>query len=104
MRIIIAVFFIFFSLRNNAGANGGLNDEPMKDRSILTAVQKISVPAENTTFRHVKVSGTNGDYIVTGESRTAAGSFFFTVEDGHVEYIKQTEVKTKGPSGEWQPF
>ncbi len=44
-------------------------------------------------FQDVKVSGTNGDYLVTGTAKGKYGPVYYTVEDGHVEFIKEKQVQ-----------
>ncbi|MBB6453012.1 hypothetical protein HNQ94_001460 [Salirhabdus euzebyi] len=39
--------------------------------------------SENTAFRQVEASGSNGHYVVTGEARVFEGAFSYYVEDGH---------------------
>ncbi|WP_223592864.1 BsuPI-related putative proteinase inhibitor [Neobacillus bataviensis] len=80
-----------------------LNDEPIKNRAKLYHSQKLKVPEENPAFRFVKVSGTKGDYVVTGEVRPANRRLFYSVEDGHQEYIKEKEVVFDGKE-EWEKF
>ena len=81
-----------------------LNDMLIKDREKLTKSQKILVPEENIAFRHLKVEGNNGNYVVTGETRTEKGLFFYTVEDGHVEYIKEKQVLSNEGNSDWHSF
>ncbi|EIJ81885.1 hypothetical protein PB1_03060 [Bacillus methanolicus PB1] len=77
--------------------------------SMLTAPVKMSAmenekAEENPVFRNVKVSGEKGNYEVSGEARPIKGVFYFTVEDGHNEFIFETkrDHKTKFPV--WAPF
>lgn len=54
--------------------------------------------AEETSsiFRNIEVEGQNGVYKIQGE--TKRGEFFYTVEDGHIQYIEEQKVtlKSKG--------
>lgn len=81
-----------------------VNDEPIKDRKKLSSRQPFFVPEINPLFRHVLVSGTNGDYVITGETRSDNGHFYYSVEDGHEEYISDKQVQTKESNEEWKPF
>lgn len=59
---------------------------------------------ENNAFRNVKVSGENGDYIITGEARVFEATFFYSVEDGHDVLIPETVVHAKEGAPSWSPF
>ncbi|RTR31553.1 intracellular proteinase inhibitor [Robertmurraya yapensis] len=47
---------------------------------------------EQAVFKNVLVDGEKGEYLVEGEVRTEAGVFFYTVEDGHYQYVDETKV------------
>ncbi|MCM2533715.1 intracellular proteinase inhibitor [Neobacillus pocheonensis] len=55
-------------------------------------------------FRNVKAEGSNGNYLVRGEARPLEGTFYFSVEDGHVEYIKEKQVFMKDKDLNWEPI
>lgn len=46
----------------------------------------------NAIFKNVVVEGKSGEYVVKGEARTKIGTFFYTVEDGHYQYVDETKV------------
>lgn len=79
-----------------------INDEQVGRRK-LTSSQKIFVPEENKSFRLVRVEGKHGDYRIKGESKTANGWFYYSVEDGHQEYITEKQVVTS-ENINWEPF
>lgn len=56
---------------------------------------------ESSAFRNVKVEGEKGVYEVKGDAKTKSGTFFYTVEDGHNQYVDETRVSS---GTEWQPF
>lgn len=72
--------------------------------SILNGATQSPGPDENTAFRYVMVSGTNGDYVVSGEARLTAGKLYYSVEDGHVEYMNESEVCIKARDNGWVRF
>jgi Intracellular proteinase inhibitor len=78
-----------------------MNGKPIPNRQKLTSIQKLMVPEENPAFRHVKVSGKNGRYVVSGE--VSADTYFYSVENGHNEYIKEHQIRAQGV-GKWEPF
>ncbi|TKC20100.1 intracellular proteinase inhibitor [Robertmurraya kyonggiensis] len=55
---------------------------------------------EQTVFKNVLVDGEKGEYLVEGEAHTEAGAFFYTVEDGHYQYVDETKINLsdKSPS------
>jgi hypothetical protein len=81
-----------------------LNDEPIKNRKRLASSRKMYVPPENTAFRKVKVEGQQGHYLITGEARPKNGVFFYSVEDGHNEYIREKKLRTTGQNSDWEHF
>lgn len=54
------------------------------------------VEKSSAIFENVVVEGKKGEYVVTGEARTKTGTFFYTVEDGHYQYVDETKVNTSG--------
>ncbi|WP_462408957.1 Gmad2 immunoglobulin-like domain-containing protein [Neobacillus sp. Marseille-QA0830] len=80
MRILICILLIFFPLMLNTDAN-----------------EVVHFPG----IRNVMVSGGNGTYTVKGEANEG---FFYTVEDGHNQYIEEQKVLAGGKKTEWQQF
>ncbi|MGJ7910306.1 Gmad2 immunoglobulin-like domain-containing protein [Neobacillus sp. LXY-1] len=75
-------------------------------KSIL-AIILLFIPIlteDSTVFRLVKVTGTTGNYQITGELNPASKEFFYTVEDGHNELVKEERVLLKGKEEKWRPF
>lgn len=81
-----------------------LNDEPIKDRSRLISIRKMIIPEENPVFRHIEKEGNKGSYFISGEARTGNGMFYFTVEDGHIEFMKERQYVFEDESMSWVPF
>lgn len=72
-------------------------------------IGEIDVPMEqaeesNSIFQNISVEGKKGEYVVTGEARTREGVFFYTVEDGHYQYVDETKVVTTEKSPDWSSF
>jgi hypothetical protein len=59
---------------------------------------------DNPAFRHIKVSGEDGEYIVTGEARVFEAVFMYAVEDGHNEIIKETPFYANEGAPSWSHF
>ncbi|MDR7000836.1 BsuPI-related putative proteinase inhibitor [Neobacillus niacini] len=81
-----------------------LNEEPISIRDKLTIDKKMIIPKENPVFRHVKVEGNRGKYQIIGETKPSKGSFFYTVEDGHEEFVEEKQMDIGGETQEWKPF
>lgn len=58
----------------------------------------------NAIFQNIHVEGKKGEYVVTGEARTKEGFFYYTVEDGHYQYVDETKVSTKEKLPNWGSF
>ncbi|MDP4106769.1 MAG: intracellular proteinase inhibitor [Bacillota bacterium] len=52
-------------------------------------------------YRKIYKLGYMGNYVITGEAK---GSFYYSVEDGHVQYIQEKKVDLKGKQTLWHPF
>ncbi|WP_052342779.1 BsuPI-related putative proteinase inhibitor [Bacillus sp. EB01] len=61
-------------------------------------------PSENTVFHTINVTGSNGRYTVSGKARPRTGEFFYTVEDGHNQLIKEMKVVSGSKYPEWAQF
>ncbi len=60
-------------------------------------------PTENQAFRNITVSGTNGNYVVTGEARIFEAVLQYEVEDGHYVYLEGSEMASAG-APDWGTF
>ncbi|WP_051591053.1 BsuPI-related putative proteinase inhibitor [Bacillus sp. UNC438CL73TsuS30] len=81
-----------------------LNEEPISNREKLTIHKKIMIPEENSAFRHVKVNGNRGKYKISGEIKPSQRVFYYTVEDGHEEFVNETQIKLDGKPQDWNSF
>lgn len=79
-----------------------INDEPVIDWNTLKCKTKMLVPEENTVFRHLHAEGQRGNYLVKGETKTK--EFFYTIEDGHKQLVKEQKFIIKNQHLEWEPF
>lgn len=46
-------------------------------------------------FQHVKVEGGGGHYTISGETERGDGKYFYLVEDGHDELVKEKPLLIK---------
>ncbi len=58
---------------------------------------------ENQAFRNIAVSGTQGNYVVTGEARVFEATIQYEVEDGHVIFLDGFVTASEGAPG-WGTF
>ncbi|WP_188207112.1 BsuPI-related putative proteinase inhibitor [Alkalibacillus aidingensis] len=62
-----------------------------------------SANSDDERFRHIEVSGENGDYQVTGETKEE--NFHYSVEDGHHLFMNNEKVELgESSDDEWQSF
>jgi len=85
-----------------------VNDQEVSSESpVFTAEKSFIVPDAaqgNVAFRNVSVSGSQGEYKVTGEARVFEANFFYAVEDGHDYVIKETLVTADEGAPDWSQF
>jgi hypothetical protein len=79
-----------------------MNGKPIEGK--LVQEEKMTVESENPSFRNVGVSSLDGAYSVTGEAKVTAGSFYYTVEDGHNILKEETLVKVNKEYPNWTSF
>ncbi|EDL62769.1 BsuPI-related putative proteinase inhibitor [Bacillus sp. SG-1] len=79
-----------------------INGKPAEAEFVQT--KKLTVEAENPSFRNVELSPADGSYIVKGEAKVSAGCFYYTVEDGHNILIEETLVKVNKEYPNWTAF
>jgi hypothetical protein len=60
-------------------------------------------PLENSAFRNLEASGSNGQYIVTGEARVFEATMNYAVSDGHYYLLEDFHTLNEG-APEWSAF
>ena len=60
-------------------------------------------PTENQAFRNITVSGSQGNYVVSGEARVFEATVQYEVEDGHFIYQEGFVTASEGAPG-WGTF
>ncbi|MDW7668934.1 MAG: Gmad2 immunoglobulin-like domain-containing protein [Bacillota bacterium] len=58
---------------------------------------------ENQAFRNITVSGSNGNYVVTGEARVYEATIQYEVEDGHYIFLEGSVNANEGAL-DWGTF
>jgi hypothetical protein len=59
---------------------------------------------ENIVFRSVKVAGTHGNYLISGKTKLKSGYIYYNVEDGHFQYIAETNIQISRDDFNWNEF
>ncbi|MDQ0198152.1 C2 domain-containing protein [Neobacillus ginsengisoli] len=95
MRIVLCAFMLF----NPFQATALLSNGETKSKNDVSFIQE-----DSNIFKSVQVAGSNGNYLITGKTKPSKGKFYYLVEDGHVEYIKETLILIKEKNPNWQPF
>jgi hypothetical protein len=72
--------------------------------NVLSMDYQQNLEEANTVFKNMQVEGKNGDYTVKGEASTKEGKFYYTVEDGHNQYVEETPVTLEKKFPEQSPF
>lgn len=65
--------------------------------------QGIEEPLENAAFRNIEVSGSQGQYLVTGEARIFEATLQYEVSDGHFVFLKDFATASTG-APDWGTF
>jgi len=60
-------------------------------------------PIENMAFRNINVTGSQGNYVVTGEARIFEATLHYEVSDGHNVFLSGFETASVG-APEWGTF
>jgi hypothetical protein len=95
MRSLLFVFMLFYPINETA---------LFSIAKTLSINENFYIQDNSSIFRSVKVVGNDGKYLVTGKAKPTMGKFYYSVEDGHIEYIKDTQVEMKEKNSIWEPF
>lgn len=102
-RLLLLTLLIFLIIPQTVHVNGQLQ-HPIKQLYGMKLINSLEIMKSNEIFRSIKVTGTSGKYVVTGEARPHNGSFYYVVEDGHYIFISETEVKSNSSYPNWSKF
>lgn len=67
-------------------------------------IPTLSFAKEDTLFKNIVVDGGSGNYKVRGDAHLGKDYFFYSVEDGHSQFIGETKVQTGKAFGDAYPF
>lgn len=79
-----------------------VNGKPVEERIVETV--KLTIEEQNPSFKNVKMVSSGNSYCVRGQAKVSAGSFYYTVEDGHNILKEETMVKVNKESPNWSEF
>lgn len=71
---------------------------------VFYVLPSLGFAKEESVFRNVIVSGSNGSYEIHGEVLTSQKYFFYSVEDGHNQLLSETKVKASANAGKLAQF
>jgi hypothetical protein len=64
---------------------------------------KPTIPLENSAFRSIQVTGTDGEYVITGEARVFEAVMGYSVSDSHTYLVDESKHVGEGAPA-WAPF
>lgn len=79
-----------------------VNGKPVEERIVQSV--KLTIEEQNPSFKKVKMVSSGNSYCVRGQANVSAGSFYYTVEDGHNILKEETMVKVNKESPNWSEF
>jgi len=71
---------------------------------VFCILPSIGLANEESFFRNLIVKGGAGSYEISGEVRTSQRFIFYSVEDGHKQFLAETKIKTSANGGKFVPF
>ncbi len=92
MRAVLIVFLLLF-IAPTADIKGYQHTSTAKDTTMRDEV-----------YRKIYKLGFKGNYVITGEAKPKNSTLFYTVEDGHVQFIREKKVEVHGKPRKWHPF
>lgn len=99
IRVITSLIIVLFTMPSVISF---AHELPSSSRIISESESKV--PTKKDVFKEIKVTGQQGKYEVKGFARTQIGELFYTVEDGHNEYISEQRVELDKSGSEWKEF
>jgi hypothetical protein len=79
-----------------------INGEELANKLVTT--KDFQIEMDNGAFRNIETTGSNGEYVVTGEARVFEGAFLYTVEEGHDYLVDETVIEVNEGAPTWAPF
>jgi hypothetical protein len=67
-------------------------------------IPTIGYAKEESAFKNIIVDGGSGNYKVRGDAHIGKDYFYYSVEDGHAQFIDETKVQTGKAFGDAYPF
>lgn len=81
----------------------------MKKWLFMITIMFILIPSmgyakEEAAFKNIVVDGGSGNYKVRGDAHIGKDYFYYSVEDGHTQFIEETKIQTGKAFGNAYPF
>lgn len=67
-------------------------------------IPTIGYAKEESAFKNIIVDGGSGNYKVRGDAHIGKDYFYYSVEDGHTQFINESKVQTGKAFGNAYPF
>ncbi len=81
----------------------------MKKFLFMITIMFMFIPSmgyakEESAFKNIVVDGGSGNYKVRGDAHIGKDYFYYSVEDGHTQFIEETKIQTGKAFGNAYPF
>ncbi|MCM3602376.1 intracellular proteinase inhibitor [Robertmurraya korlensis] len=81
----------------------------MKKIFIIITIMFMFIPSmgyakEESAFKNIVVDGGSGNYKVRGDAHIGKDYFYYSVEDGHTQFIEESKIQTGKAFGDAYPF
>lgn len=62
------------------------------------------IPPENPILKNIVIKKSDDKFLVSGSGRPTTNSLYYTVEDGHHEWVKETKININTENNNWADF
>lgn len=81
----------------------------MKKLFFIITIMFMFIPSmgyakEESAFKNIVVDGGSGTYKVRGDAHIGKDYFYYSVEDGHTQFIEESKIQTGKAFGDAYPF
>lgn len=102
MNKLMLCLFLVISLCIPATVQGRITPQAYMD--IKYREEMYNYKKNNLSFRKVRISGKQGNYMIKGEVKSDQSFFYYSVEDGHYVLMPEQRIKRIGRYPGWSKF